>query len=118
MTGNPTESAPFLAGLEMPAPVYGGPGYVEQAMQRQIEAMHRSGDVDDRHAGALALAMVAARQIDTMGGAGRPSGRAMMLQAVVRVMELLPEVENASEDTLGRLTAELDALARQQRAES
>lgn len=105
---------PILDGLALPQTQYGRTGFVEAAMNRAIDAMQKTGDVDDRHAGSLALALVAARQVDEMGSHGRPSGRAMMLQAVVRVLELLPDPETANEGELSRLVAELERLAAEQ----
>lgn len=99
--------AEMLDGIEMPAPIAGAPGYVETAMRRQLDAMERAGNLDDRHAGAAALAMLAARNADSMGTVGRPSGRAMMLTAVTKVLELLPEVEEASDDTFAKLLEQL-----------
>lgn len=101
----------ILDGIEMPTPTYGGPGFVEDSMRRQIEAMTRDGSLDERHAGAVALALVAARNADTMGDYGKPSGRAMMLTAITKVFELLPEAAEANEsvmDELARLLQEND----------
>lgn len=117
MPENPRGYTPILDGLQLPAPTYGGAGFVEAAMHRQIAALQQHGDVDERHAGALALALVAARQIDEMGSHGRPSGRALMLQAAVRVLELLPDVEQQGEDALEKLNAELARLAAEQQRE-
>lgn len=101
------EMSGILDGIEMPSPRFGGVGFVEEAMRRQIDAMQRDGSLDERHAGAVALALVAARNADTMGDFGKPSGRAMMLTAITKVFELLPEIEMATEDTMDALLKEL-----------
>lgn len=94
----------ILDGIEMPAPTYGAAGFVEAAMQRQVEALTNDGTLDERHAGAVALALVAARNADTMGDYGKPSGRAMMLTAITKVFELLPEAVEANESVMDELT--------------
>lgn len=99
----------ILDGIEMPAPTYGGPGFVEEAMRRQVAAMTSDGSIDERHAGAVALALVAARNADTMGDYGKPSGRAMMLTAITKVFELLPEAVEANESVMDELTRLLQA---------
>lgn len=94
----------ILEGIDMPAPTYGSPGFVEEAMRRQIEALTKDGTLDERHSGATALALVAARNADTMGDYGKPSGRAMMLTAITKVFELLPEAVEANESVMDELT--------------
>ena len=92
-----------LEGLTQPRPGFGEPGYVEAALIQQITAMREHGHIDDRHAGTVALARVAAQQVDDMGLVGRPSGRANMLRAAREVFELLPEVEQDNADVFSEL---------------
>lgn len=102
---------PILEGIEPPSPTYGREGFVEAAMRRQVEAMTLAGTLTNEHAGAIALAMTAARQVDNIGsGGGRPSGRAMMLTAATKVFELLPQPEAVSEDKWETLMKELRDL--------
>lgn len=95
-----------VPGLE-PETARPGIGYVEREMRTQIQRMAASGEVDDRHAGLIALAMVAARNVDTMGFEGRPSGRANMLRAAREVFEMLPEVQAVDTDGFQEIVAAL-----------
>lgn len=101
------DKQPALEGLILPRAGYGEPGYVEAALIQQIDAMREHGHIDDRHAGTVALARVAAQQVDDMGLVGRPSGRANMLRAAREVFELLPEVEQDNADVFAQLLARI-----------
>lgn len=97
-----------LPGLEFnDANVLGGKGYVERCLEHQVQRLYDAGNLDDRHAGTVALALVAARNVDSMGFVGKPSGRSMMIKAAKDVFELLPSPEIASNDSLDELRAML-----------
>lgn len=85
--------------------VLGGKGYVERCLEKQVQRLFDAGNIDDRHSGTVALALVAARNVDSMGFVGRPSGRSMMIKAAKDVFELLPVPEVASADSLKELQA-------------
>lgn len=108
MLSNHPEMLPILDGIAPPTPAYGEAGYVERALAKQVEAMTLAGSLTVEHAGAIALAMTAARQVDNISlGGGRPSGRAMMLTAATKVFELLPDVAAVSEDKWADLMREI-----------
>lgn len=87
-----------LPGMGIPGQDYIEGGYVETELGKQISRQQAAGEVDDRHAGIVALAVVAARNVDNMGYVGRPSGRANMLRAAREVFEMLPEPETGQAD--------------------
>lgn len=95
-----------LPGLEFnDKNLIGEKGYVERCLEKQITRLFDAGNIDDRHSGTVALALVAARNVDSMGFIGRPSGRSMMIKAAKDVFELLPAPEMASNDSLEELRA-------------
>lgn len=104
---------PPLAGIDLPDTVSGRRGYVERALAEQVEAMRETGELDNRHSALVALAHSAARQVDSMGEIGRPSGRANMLRAAREVFELLPEATPEAHDAMQQLNEELAKLAGQ-----
>lgn len=69
------------------------PGPVELGVLAQIKAMETDRLLTDMHAGRVALALRAARDLDQSAGIGAPSGRAKLAEVLNGILDGLPEVE-------------------------
>lgn len=89
----------YLPGLAPKAPVK---GFVEVETEKTLNALRASGAISDVNAGLAALALIAARNVDTMGAVGAPSGRASVLSSAKDIfLALMPEsTQDSSESVL------------------
>ncbi len=69
-------------------------GYVETETLKAIETLRETGLLGGESAGMVALAVIAARNVDRMGDRGAPSGRANLISSAKDCLEsLIPEVK-------------------------
>lgn len=80
-----------LPGMALDSPDNGQAGYIERALLLQIERQRDAGEIDDRHAGRVALALVSARKADRLRANEKAYGVAQVLAAVKACLELLPD---------------------------
>lgn len=85
-----------LPGVDVPEPEQAA-GFIEQQLRVQIERQRAAGELDDRHAGRVALAVIAARRADRLRANEKAYGVAQVLGAVKQCFELLPEPVAAQE---------------------
>jgi hypothetical protein len=97
------EIEPTLPGLELPSAKNEGGDLVTTAVTAQVAALRSLGYIEDHHAGQVALALAAARDIDRSFGRGAPSGRANLLRVMNEILESLPQPETASKDKLDQV---------------
>lgn len=102
----------YLPGLEPKEPE---PGTVKHEMSKQIEKLREDKLITEAHAGIVALALLAAENVDRMGQIGAPSGRANLLKATADVFAMLPvppEGQSATVETIiAAIMADDDAQA-------
>lgn len=82
-------------------------GPVEMGITEQIEKLTQDGFITTHHAGQVALAVRAARDVDQSQGKGAPSGRANLLRVMKEILEMLPQPE---QQTSGALDRALEAI--------
>lgn len=82
-------------------------GPVEIGIGVQIEKLTADGWITGHHAGQVALAVRAARDVDQSQGKGAPSGRANLLRVMKEILEMLPQPE---QQTSGALDKALEAI--------
>lgn len=75
-------------------------GPVELGIAVQIERLTEDGWITGHHAGQVALAIRAARDVDQSQGKGAPSGRANLLRVMKEILEMLPQPEQAADGAL------------------
>lgn len=75
-------------------------GEMEQALDEQVQKLQELGYLETHHNGLIALARAAARDVDWSTGMGAPSGRANLLRAMKEILEIIPQPEAASKDSL------------------
>jgi hypothetical protein len=82
--------------MEPAAPEPAETGPVEIGVKAQVAELERGGWITAAHAGAVALALRAARDVDQSEGKGAPSGRANLLRSAKEILEMLPGPEIAT----------------------
>lgn len=96
-----------LPGFATNRPESKEPGPVELGITEQIEKLTADGWITGHHAGQVALAVRAARDVDQSQGKGAPSGRANLLRVMKEILEMLPQPE---QQTSGALDRALEAI--------
>lgn len=76
---------------------------IEGALLRQVTRQQADGELDDRHAGVVALARAAARRVDRMSAEEKGYSAAALLTAAAKVFDMLPK-------PIERSSAEFDAI--------
>lgn len=99
------ENAPELPGLELKKDDPNVIGPVETGISAQIEQLTGDGWITGHHAGFVALAIRAARDVDQSAGKGAPSGRANLLRVMNEILDSLPHPEDQSGDALDKALA-------------
>lgn len=92
----------YLPGL---APNNGELINVEKHLRTQVDKLRELGLITAAHEGTVALALLAARNVDTMGQAGAPSGRANLLKATADVFAMLPTADDVESDAAADIIA-------------
>src|SRR5690606_32202726 len=88
------ETAPELPGLEVKKDDPNVIGPVEAGISEQVDRLRGDGWITPHHAGFVALALRAARDVDQSAGKGAPSGRANLLRVMNEILESLPHPED------------------------
>lgn len=99
------ETNGFLPGFEAEESKVFQIGPVETGIKQQIDRLTADGWVTDHHAGQVALAIRAARDVDESAGKGAPSGRANLLRAMKEILEMLPQPEASTDGEFNQLLA-------------
>jgi hypothetical protein len=97
-----------LPGLGAPSDVVRGSSQLYQQVQRSLRALHEAGQVDERHAGLMQLALELASAI-------RPGEKAYgVAQAAAQLLatfdKLMPDAEGGAPDAFAELRAFLDGV--------
>lgn len=100
-----SENAPELPGFELKKDDPNVIGPVETGITKQVNQLTADGWVTTNHAGYVALAIRAARDVDQSAGKGAPSGRANLLRVMNEILESLPHPEDTSGDALDKALA-------------
>lgn len=102
MERNDAESTEALFDIAPPRAEPVEMGDVEKGVRAQVEKLQQDGYVTGHHAGAVALVIRAARDVDQSAGKGAPSGRANLLRVMNEILSELPAPEVQQSDALDR----------------
>ena len=74
-------------------------GFVEAMLLDQIARQYADGELDARHAASVALAVLSARNVDSMGPGEKAYAKAQLITATNAVFSSLPKpVERSTDD--------------------